>query len=154
MTTINLTTEIHSSIARCFDIARDIDIHKLSTSHTNERAIAGRTSGLCEHGNRITWEAKHFGITQQLTVEITRFNRPHFFEDKMIKGAFRSMRHEHHFTEHQVGTIMTDHFEYEVPFGLLGQLFDRLILKRYMTQFLLTRNAMMKSIAERNHLRL
>ena len=148
MTTINLTTEINAKIEDCFDMARDIDIHKLSTAKTNERAIAGRTSGLCELGDKITWEAKHFGFKQKLTVEITKLNKPYLFEDKMIKGAFKSMKHEHHFEDKNSRTIMKDKFEYEVPFGLLGKLFDKVVLRNYMTEFLMTRNQIMKRLAE------
>ncbi|NJN42815.1 MAG: SRPBCC family protein [Flammeovirgaceae bacterium] len=149
MTTIELETKIEADIHRCFDLTRDIDIHKLSTEKTNEKAIAGRTSGLCELGDRVTWEAKHFGIRQRLSVEITKFNKPHFFEDRMIKGAFKSMRHEHHFKEINGSTMMTDRFMYHVPFGIFGELFDRIVLKSYMTGFLVTRNKTIKKIAER-----
>lgn len=148
MTTIHLTTEIDAPIEKCFDIARDVDVHTRSTTQTHERAIAGRTTGLCELGDRITWEATHFGVKQQLTVEITRLERPYFFEDKMLKGAFKSMRHEHHFQQIQGKTLMTDKFEYEVPFGVAGKIFNRIVLKRYMSNFLATRNQVMKSILE------
>jgi hypothetical protein len=70
MTEINLETEIDADIEKCFDLARDIDVHTLSTSKTKEIAVAGRTSGLCEKGDKITWEAIHFGIKQRLSVEI------------------------------------------------------------------------------------
>lgn len=148
MTVIKIETRIKSDINKCFDLTRDIDIHKLSTEKTNEKAIAGRTSGLCELGDKITWEAKHFGIRQRLSVEITKFDQPYFFEDKMTNGAFKSMRHEHHFKSIDGVTIMTDRFEYQVPFGLVGQIFDKLILKSYMTKFLITRNEVIKQIAE------
>jgi ligand-binding SRPBCC domain-containing protein len=149
MTVINLKTQFNCNIESCFDIARDIDVHKLSTAQTNERAIAGRTSGLCEPGDTITWEANHFGITQQLTVEITKFNRPFFFEDRMLKGAFRSMCHEHHFEKSGEVTVMTDKFMYEVPFGMLGRIFDYLILERYLKTLLQERNRILKRLSEK-----
>ena len=150
MTIINLTTRFSCSLETCFDLARDIDAHQLSTAQTSERAITGRTTGLCELGDTITWEAKHFGITQQLTVEITKFNRPYFFEDRMVKGAFKSMRHEHHFESTGNTTVMTDKFMYEVPFGIFGRIFDSLILKRYLRKFLSERNEVLKHLAEKN----
>jgi len=149
MTIIELKTDIEADINRCFDLTRDIDIHKLSTEKTNEKAIAGRTSGLCELGDKITWEAKHFGIRQRLSVEITKFNKPKFFEDEMTKGTFKSMRYEHHFEEINGRTVMTDKFEYQVPFGFVGQFFDKIVLKNYMTKFLMERNKMIKKIAEK-----
>ena len=149
MTVIEIKTEIESEIHRCFDLARDIDFHKLSAQATEEKAVAGRTEGLCELGDTITWEARHFGIRQRLTVKITGFSRPYYFEDRMTKGAFQSMRHEHHFQEMDGKTLMTDRFEYEVPFGILGRLFDWIILKQHMTEFLKTRNQLIKKTAEK-----
>lgn len=149
MTVIKLETTIKANIEKCFDLSRDVDVHKLSTEKTNEVAVAGRTAGLCELGDEITWEATHFGIRQQLSVKITQFNKPYFFEDRMIRGAFKSMRHEHHFKEIAGQTIMADRFEYQVPYGWAGQIFNFLILRRYMTRFLLIRNKMIQDLAEK-----
>lgn len=148
MTLIQIETMMKAKIQVCFDLSRDVEMHIHSASQTKERAIAGRTSGLCELGDKITWEARHFGVRQQLSVEITKMEPPFFFEDQMTKGAFKSMRHEHHFKENGGITIMTDKFEYEVPFGWLGRLFDKLILEAYMTRFLKTRNQTIKEVAE------
>jgi ligand-binding SRPBCC domain-containing protein len=120
----------------------------LSTKDTKEIAVGGRTSGLCEEGDTITWEATHFLIRQRLTVEITKMEKPVFFEDRMVKGAFKSMRHEHHFEQADSHTIMRDVFMYEVPYGIAGWIFDKVILRRYMTRFLRTRNEMIKRMAE------
>lgn len=148
MAVIELRTHIKAPIQICFDVARDVHLHQVSTSRTRERAIAGRTSGLCEAGDRITWEAFHFGLRQQLTVEITKMQVPVSFEDSQVRGAFRSMTHKHSFEERDGVTIMSDHFAYETPFWPFGVLFDALVLKRYMTRFLLERNAVLKKIAE------
>jgi ligand-binding SRPBCC domain-containing protein len=148
MTTLVLETTFHCSIENCFDLARSIDAHILSTSKTREKAVAGRLSGLCEQGDTITWEATHFGFRQKLTSEITKMDKPYFFEDRMIQGAFKSMRHEHHFEEKNGVTTMRDIFEYEVPYGIFGWVFDKLILKNYMKQFLIRRNVYLKEHAE------
>jgi ligand-binding SRPBCC domain-containing protein len=140
MPTIVLSTTINAPVARCFDVARDIDVHVASTAHTGERAIAGRTSGLIGPGETVTWRAKHFGIWQNLTSKITEFNAPTFFADEMVSGAFKNFRHEHHFTGDDRQTIMRDIFVFESPFGVLDKLANWLFLKRYMTGLLITRN--------------
>jgi len=150
MTTIKLLTKIKAPIDICFDVSRDIKVHELSTKNTNERAVAGKTSGLCELNDEITWQATHFGVRQRLSVKITKVNKPVFFEDIMLKGAFNSMRHEHHFKQVDDCTEMIDFFNYKVPFGFLGNLFDKLLLKKYMTKFLTTRNQIIKEVSEKN----
>lgn len=70
MSKIILNTKIQSDIQTVFDLARDIDLHQKSTFKTGEKAIAGRTSGLIELGETVTWKAKHLGVVQTLTTKI------------------------------------------------------------------------------------
>jgi ligand-binding SRPBCC domain-containing protein len=150
MTCIELETIIRAPIKICFDLSRSIELHQISTASTKEKAIRGRLTGLCEKGNTIVWRAKHFGIYQLLTVEITDMITPIFFEDRMVKGAFKSIRHRHFFSDNKDHIRMKDIFEYEVPAQIPGRIFDKLILKRYMTNLLLKRNQSIKEFAEGN----
>ncbi|QQT26064.1 SRPBCC family protein [Sphingobacterium spiritivorum] len=148
MPTIRIETLIKAPIERVFDLSRSIDIHQFSTRQTNEKAIAGRLSGLIELHETVTWRARHFGIYQKLSVAITAFDRPHMFEDKMLKGAFKSMEHIHLFEQHTDGTLMIDKFTFEAPLGLLGRIAEKAFLRAYMADFLKKRNEAIKSIAE------
>lgn len=148
MPKIELTTYINSTIEICFDLATSIDLHKLSTSRTNEQAIAGTTSGLIKLNETVTWEATHFGIRQQLTSKITAYDRPFHFRDEQIKGAFKSIKHDHYFEKNGNEIIMKDVFEFESPYGIFGQLFNNLILTKYLTKFLIIRNNLIKDFAE------
>jgi ligand-binding SRPBCC domain-containing protein len=145
---IRLATHINAPIGRCFDLMRDVDVHTQSTRQTGERAVAGRTSGLLRQGDQVTWEAVHLGIRQRLTVQVTRCEPPHFFEDVMVRGAFRSFTHRHLFRVDGGGTVMTDEFDYAAPFGFLGRLADQLFLERYMRRFLQVRAQHLKTAAE------
>ncbi|MEC3907413.1 SRPBCC family protein [Tamlana sp. 2201CG12-4] len=148
MPQIEVETEIYSDIHTCFDLARDIDVHKESLKHTGEIPIAGRTSGLIKLGEWVSWEALHFGIVQHLTSKITEFDRPNYFVDEMIFGAFKSYRNEHIFKQENGKTIMINKFDFESPYGIIGKLVNWLFLKKYMTKLLKIRNKMLKSTAE------
>lgn len=148
MPTIVLETQIDAPIQRVFDLARSIDAHVDSTAGTGERAVAGRTSGLIELGERVTWEAKHLWLRRRLTVEITAYNRPHYFTDTLVAGPFKAMHHTHRFAEHDGGTRMTDTFDYTAPLGLLGRLAESLVLTRHIRSFLTERNRALKITAE------
>ncbi len=150
MTTIELETKINASQQTCFDLARSIDLHVQSTVSTGEKVVAGKTSGLVELGDEITWEATHFGVRQRLSVRIIEMNSYSSFTDCMVKGAFKSMNHRHSFEFRDGKTIMKDHFCYETPFGIVGRLFDFFILKKHMTRFLKIRNNMIKERAEQD----
>lgn len=148
MPVIELKTSIHAPIERCFDLSRSIDLHADSMSHTNEKPIAGRTSGLIEKGETVTWEARHFGITQNLTSIITDVESPTFFADEMVKGAFKRFRHEHWFSTDNEVTELIDIFDYTSPLGPLGRFVDWLVLERYMRDLLVRRNEVLKAYAE------
>ena len=148
MPVIELKTEIKADLETVFDLSRSIDLHKISTEQTNERAIAGRTEGLIGLNETVTWRAKHFGVYQNLTSKVTEYDRPNYFVDEMVSGAFKRFRHEHRFSELNEGTLMTDLFDYVSPFGFLGKLADKLILKEYMTELLSTRSEIIKNFAE------
>lgn len=148
MPVIELTTIINAPIERCFDLARSIDLHKLSTTGTEEEAIAGVTSGLIGKGQRVTWRARHFGIPQTLTSEITQFDYPHHFRDEMINGAFKLIKHDHLFLQAGDDTVMKDKFYFESPGGILGAIFNKLVLTRYLTVLITGRNKMIKEVAE------
>ena len=149
MNEIILLTSINAPIQMVFDCARSIDIHQLSTAKTNEKAIAGKTSGLCELGDEVTWRAKHFGIYQTLSSKITKLKEPFYFQDCMVKGAFSFIKHDHFFEETDGIVLMKDVFTYGVPYGIFGKLFNRIILKKYMTNLLVERNRVIKEVAEK-----
>lgn len=148
MPSISLVTKIKAPSEVCFDLCRSIDLHKISTEHTNEEAVGGVIAGLIDLGETVTWRAKHFGIYQNLTSLITEFERPVLFVDELEKGAFKHFRHVHYFETAGDETIMRDVFDYQSPFGLLGRLVDFLFLEKYMTNLLLKRNQTIKSFAE------
>jgi ligand-binding SRPBCC domain-containing protein len=148
MPVIELTTIIDAPVTRCFDLARSIDLHKLSTSGTEEEAVAGVTSGLIGADEEVTWKARHFGITQRLTSRITVFNQPYHFRDEMIKGAFKMISHDHVFEPMENKTVMHDRFQFESPAGMLGVLFNRFCLTGYLRNLLMKRNAIIKKTAE------
>lgn len=97
MPQIALATLIRAAPAVCFDGARDAQLHLESARQTGERIVAGRSVGLWELGDEITFEGIHFGVRQRLTARVVEFERPHYFRDQMTRGAFASLSHTHIF---------------------------------------------------------
>jgi ligand-binding SRPBCC domain-containing protein len=151
MVTLEEITQIEAPIERCFDLARSVEVHLAGNVHFGEQAVAesGVTSGLIDLHQRVTWRAKHFGISQNLTSEITALESPTYFQDTMIHGAFRSMQHDHHFRTLPSGaTEMKDVFRFAAPLPFLGRIAEVAVLRRYMRDLLLERNAVLQQIAE------
>jgi ligand-binding SRPBCC domain-containing protein len=148
MPQIELQTIINSSIEICFDLSRSIDLHKISTAATKEKAIGGKTRGLINLNEFVTWQAIHFGISQQLTSKITQYNRPFHFRDEQIKGPFKYLIHDHYFAAVDNTATMTDIFKFESQFGFAGRLIDKFVLFNYLKKLLLKRNEAIKQYAE------
>jgi ligand-binding SRPBCC domain-containing protein len=141
-------TEIRAPIDRCFDLARDVGAHCRTSAFTSERAVPpGRTAGLLELSETVTFEGRHFGLRLRLTARIVELERPVRFVDEQVAGAFRFLRHVHEFKSCDGRTEMTDTLDWAAPFGPLGRIADRLFLQRHMTWFVATKQKT-KALAE------
>jgi len=145
---IKLETLIFAKPQLVYDLSRSIDLHQTSMDHTNEKAIAGTTTGLINEGETVTWTAKHFFKTRMLKVQITQMKPYEFFEDEMLEGDFKSMKHKHIFCPEGSSTKMTDEFSFEVPYGFIGKFFSYVFLTAYMKALLMQRNRVIKEFAE------
>jgi len=151
MTTLHDLTIVRAPIDRCFDLARSVEVHLAGNVHSGEQAVAteGRTSGLLELADHVTWRAKHFRIWHKLTSEITQMDRPAHFQDAAVRGIFPYMRHDHYFRAlSSTDTEMRDVFTFAAPLPVLGILAEFLFLRRYMRNLLRERNAVIQEIAE------
>jgi len=148
MPNIHLTTFIAAPPERVFDLSRNISLHKISVKNTNEEAIAGVTSGPIGLDETVTWRARHIGKTRTMQVKITKMESPKSFTDEQMKGDFVHYRHEHHFKPIENGTLMIDMLDFKTPYGVIGDIFNRLYLTKYLEKFLLQRNLVVKQYAE------
>lgn len=151
MTTINLITKINAPKKIVFDLTRNIDIHQNSASETKEKAIDGVTSGLINYNETVTWRGKHFGFYLTHKSRMTAMDFYDYFVDEMEEGKFKSFKHEHSFVEKEGKTVMIDNLSYETPFGIIGHLFDKIILKKHLTNFIIQRNKILKQLAEKHN---
>lgn len=150
MPRIEVDTLIAAPIEKVFDLSRSIDVHQQGQVSRKERAVAGRTEGLIELGETVTWEAVHLGVRQRLTSKVVEMRYPYQFRDSMVSGAFKRFDHDHFFERQPDGsTLMKDVFDYTSPLGFLGVLADRLFLEGYMRRLLEERNREIKLLAER-----
>jgi ligand-binding SRPBCC domain-containing protein len=135
---------IAAPVQRCFDLARSVEVHLQSAVRTDERVVAGVSSGVLRLGDQVTWEARHLGLRRRLTMTISAEAEPRMFRDELVSGPFRRLVHDHLFEESRAGTRMRDVFDFSsgVP------PFDALVLKPYLRRFLRRRNATIKELAE------
>jgi ligand-binding SRPBCC domain-containing protein len=68
-------------------------------------------------------------------------------------GAFKQFKHEHYFCGLNDGILMTDIFDYQSPFGILGKLADKLFLEKHMSESPTKRNRIIQEFVESNNWR-
>ena len=112
MAKIHLTTLINAPVERVFDLSRSINLHRIASSNTYEKAIAGVTTGLINENETVTWEDKHLYKIRKFTTKITSMEFPNHFTVQMVHGDFKSFRHEHYFKPINNGTFLIDVIEF------------------------------------------
>lgn len=79
----------------------------------------------------------HVPIHERWTALITEFSFHEYFSDIQKQGPFKSWQHTHTFESSIVegleGTVVGDEVEYEVGFGAVGALLERMIFQRMMS---------------------
>lgn len=147
MIRIEVRSHFDLPVEKVFDAERDISLHARTQAHRGERPVDGITAGLIEAGQEVEWEAVHFGVRQRLRVRIAAMDRPRSFRVVMVRGAFKSMRHDHVFHGLDAGRCeKVDVLEIEAPGGPLGWVAERVFLGTYMRRFLQRKNADLKAI--------
>ena len=148
MPVIEISTFIKAPIEIVFDLSRSIDLHKVSTKHTNEQAIDGVTSGLINVNQSVTWQANHLYKKRKFTSVISSMTTPVHFCDEMIEGDFVSFKHDHYFIEKDEGIILNDIIKFKTPYKIIGIIFNSLFLTRYLKSLIIKRNECIKLYAE------
>jgi ligand-binding SRPBCC domain-containing protein len=148
--TIEIETRIAAPRERVFDLSRDVDAHAESSAFTGERIVEpGRTHGLLELGDLLTFLGRHLGVRQRVTVRITEMDPPRRYVDVGVRGALRELQHVHDFEEIDGGaTLMRDIIMWRSPFGILGRAADALFVTRHMRWFVSEKQARLKRMAE------
>ena len=92
MAAIRIVTLIAAPTDRCFGPAWDIELRPWLLSRATEKVSPSRAFwDRSEQGESVTWEARHLGVRQQFTAELTVFDRPVYFRDVMTQPG-RSRR--------------------------------------------------------------
>lgn len=142
-------TGIEAPVELIFDLSLAIDAHLASMAASNERAIAGVTSGLIGLGETVTWRVTHLRISFTMTSRVTELERPHRFVDEQVRGPFRSFHHEHLFQALGGATRMIDRIRFNTPLGPIGRLVEGAVLRSYMQKLIAVRSEYLKAEAER-----
>lgn len=84
------------------------------------------------------------------TAVIVEFAWYHYFADIQHKGLFKNFRHKHELIgqqrEGRAGTIVRDSVDYDLGFGVLGKLAQRVFVNRQMREMFSHRQSVLEEI--------
>jgi ligand-binding SRPBCC domain-containing protein len=83
-------------------------------------------------GFRIKYRIRVFGLPVTWVSKITEYQPGVRFADIQVRGPYASWRHEHIFEDANGGTLMRDRVQYELPFGILGNAVQALVVGRQL----------------------
>ena len=112
------------------------------------KPVSGKTSGLVVEGDQLLWRGWKFGLPALHETFITRYERPHFFQDTMGRGYFKHFQHDHLFEEVDGHTLLVDTVRFSLPFGLAGRLAGNLLVVPHVVRLMKRRFALLKRTAE------
>jgi ligand-binding SRPBCC domain-containing protein len=143
--TVSDTIHINAPIERCFLLATHIEL----VGKTLEmRLLEGKSAGMVVSGDRLVWVGWKFGLPQMHESLITRYERPAFFQDTMLRGRFKRFQHDHNFMEIDGYTLMIDKLRFSMPFGWLGKWVGKHVILPYISRLLKKRLELLKRVAE------
>ena len=137
---------VEAPLERCFLLSTSIGLVE-QTIGLHPRA-GGKTKGLIVGGDRVHWRGWKFGLPAFHDTLITSYDRPHFFQDSMEHGMFKSFSHDHRFDEVDGHTLMVDIVKFSMPIGPLGKAVGKAVIVPHVLSLLLRRFELLKRIAE------
>jgi ligand-binding SRPBCC domain-containing protein len=148
MSTIHVTSFIHAPVERTFDLSRSTSLHKAVLRTYRKGTLEGGSEGLMGLQDKVTFKLNFLGRQRELITKIDILDFPRMFVSTLVRGAFRSLKHEHYFKPVDNGTLLIDMLEYEPAFGAAGKLADSLMIRAFLKKYLEAKNRLIKQYAE------
>ncbi len=140
---------ITAPITRVFELVRSVDAHTATSSKIGGLAVGGRTSGLAQVGDVTIWSARFFGLRFKLATRVTALESPQRMTETLERGLFTEFGHVYTLRSLESGAVeLTDAFTFRSPLGVIGAVFDKLVLKPVMTKAMTARLEGLKRIAQ------
>lgn len=137
---------VHAPVERCFLLSTSVAVVE---RELKMHPVAGRTTGFVEDGDTVLWKGWRLWLPQFHQSEVRQFEANHFFQDRMLRGRFKSFEHDHAFLNQGKGAVMLrDELRFTMPFGLAGWMVGRWVLVPHIRGLMRKRFALIKGLAE------
>ena len=126
MKTIEQSSIIQCSLEDLYKFHLDSNnISKITPANIKVELLTDDT--LTYEGKIVKLKTTKLFIPTYWEVEIEKIEKPTLLIDKALKSPFKFWRHQHIFTQKKDCCELKDIIEYQLPFGLLGKVFEPFI---------------------------
>jgi len=124
--------------------------HNLSRITPPEMKFTVLSEGLSEHifkGMTIDYKVSPLlGIPMNWQTLITEVNEEKDFTDTQVKGPYKLWRHFHEFIPNEAGVLMKDTVDYELPFGIIGDITNSILVGKKVESIFDFRNKVLEKL--------
>ena len=121
---------VYSNIEKVWNFYTDIQHLKIITPQNMNLKIIKTSKLTITQGQEAIIEGKIIFLQRKWKSKIT-YLRPYQYVDEMLNGPLKQWKHIHIFQKiNENETNVVDEIEFELPFGILGKLFERYVYAR------------------------
>lgn len=112
-----------------------MNLAEITPGNPDFKITSKTVSGEIFEGMIIEYRLKPLGnIPLRWRTRISDVDRPYSFTDVQLKGPYRVWEHRHEFTETKRGVLVLDEVKYRLPFGWIGRLAHRLVVRKRIAE--------------------
>jgi ligand-binding SRPBCC domain-containing protein len=138
---------VKSPIERVWYFYTDVNHLKIITPKQIDLKITNATSPNIVQGQEIWCNGKIIAKRRTTWHSKITFLKPHEYVDEMLYGPFKKWRHVHKFRKvDERQTEVIDEIEFELPYGVLGKLFEGYAYKQLQHTFEYRKVATIKTL--------
>ena len=141
----SITLDIACPVAELFAfLATPANLVQLAPADLYLELLTGPP--MLEHGSRMTWKGRRWGVSQHIVQEIAAFDLDKRIVVEQIKGPCARWVHVHQFESIEIGTRLSEEIEFDPPSGLLGRLISADFIRRDLDKLYAYRASKLKGI--------
>jgi ligand-binding SRPBCC domain-containing protein len=141
----NVTVEIAKPVSELFlYLTKPKNLMQLAPPDMNLEIVTA--PDILVLGSRFVWKGRRYGVSQQITQEVTTFEKDKQIVVEQKEGPLKRWIHANHFEATDTGTRIHEKIEFEPPGGLLGFLVTADAIRRELVKLLAYREKRLKEI--------
>lgn len=128
--------KVNAPIEEVWDfISSPANLKEITPDYMGFDITSGHLSDKMYEGMIITYKVSPLlGIKTDWMTEITHIREMEYFVDEQRIGPYKLWHHQHHISPIEGGVLMKDIVTYAPPFGLIGAVANRIVIKNKLEE--------------------